>query len=55
MKFFRSTIRNVLAAQATLVQAGVAEAQALINLKLQERLVKYYLGKYRFDDLIKDY
>ena len=44
---------DVLAAQATLVQASVAEAQALINLKLQERLVKYYLGKYRFDDLIK--
>jgi outer membrane protein len=39
---------DVLAAQATLVQAGVAEAQALINLKLQERLVQYYLGKYRF-------
>ena len=45
---------DVLAAQATLVQAGVAEAQALINLKLQERLVQYYLGKYRFDDLIRE-
>jgi outer membrane protein len=45
---------DVLAAQATLVQAGVAEAQALINLKLQERFVKYYLGKYRFENLIKD-
>jgi outer membrane protein len=38
---------DVLAAQ------GVAEAQALINLKLQERLVQYYLGKYRFEKLIR--
>jgi outer membrane protein len=42
-----SSFIDVLAAQAAYVQAASNEAQALIGLKLQERVVKYYLGKYK--------
>lgn len=41
-----SSFIDLLAAQAAFIQASSTEAQALINLKLEERLMQYYLGKY---------
>jgi outer membrane protein len=42
-----SSFIDVLATQSALVQSQASEAQSLINLKLQERLIRYFLGKYR--------